>query len=96
LVVPVDIGQRGVPWVALADPEGNEFCVLEPREEYLGVGPVAAVVVDALNPRALARFWSHVTGLPVTRERPEYASLRQNSCFWLEYVRAVTNFLAQR
>jgi hypothetical protein len=25
---PVDIGQRNVPWVVLADPEGNEFCVL--------------------------------------------------------------------
>lgn len=25
---PVDIGQRGVSWVVLADPEGNEFCVL--------------------------------------------------------------------
>jgi predicted enzyme related to lactoylglutathione lyase len=25
---PVDIGQHGVPWVVLADPEGNEFCVL--------------------------------------------------------------------
>lgn len=24
----VDIGQRDVPWVVLADPEGNEFCVL--------------------------------------------------------------------
>ncbi len=25
----VDIGQsRAVPWVVLADPEGNEFCVL--------------------------------------------------------------------
>jgi catechol 2,3-dioxygenase-like lactoylglutathione lyase family enzyme len=24
----VDIGQRGVPWVVMADPEGNEFCVL--------------------------------------------------------------------
>ena len=23
-----DIGQREVPWVVLADPEGNEFCVL--------------------------------------------------------------------
>ena len=23
-----DIGQRDVPWVVLADPEGNEFCVL--------------------------------------------------------------------
>ena len=24
----VDIGQRDVSWVVLADPEGNEFCVL--------------------------------------------------------------------
>jgi predicted enzyme related to lactoylglutathione lyase len=27
----VDIGQGNVPWVVLSDPEGNEFCVLEPR-----------------------------------------------------------------
>jgi hypothetical protein len=25
---PADIGQGEVPWVVLADPEGNEFCVL--------------------------------------------------------------------
>jgi Glyoxalase-like domain len=25
---PVDIGQREQTWVVLADPEGNEFCVL--------------------------------------------------------------------
>lgn len=28
---PADIGQRDVPWVVLADPEGSEFCVLTPR-----------------------------------------------------------------
>ena len=27
----VDIGQGDVPWVVLADPEGNEFCVLRPQ-----------------------------------------------------------------
>jgi predicted enzyme related to lactoylglutathione lyase len=27
----VDIGQGDVPWVVLADPEGNEFCVLRRR-----------------------------------------------------------------
>ncbi|TDE99069.1 VOC family protein [Occultella glacieicola] len=27
----VDIGQKDVPWVVLADPEGNEFCVLGDR-----------------------------------------------------------------
>jgi len=28
---PIDIGQGEVPWVVLADPDGNEFCVLPPR-----------------------------------------------------------------
>ena len=30
---PVDIGQGDVPWVLLADPEGNEFCVLSSKSE---------------------------------------------------------------
>ena len=28
---PADIGQRDVNWVVLADPEGNEFCVLSSK-----------------------------------------------------------------
>ncbi len=28
---PVDVGQGDVPWTVLADPEGNEFCLLTPR-----------------------------------------------------------------
>jgi catechol 2,3-dioxygenase-like lactoylglutathione lyase family enzyme len=28
----VDIGQGDVRWIVLADPEGNEFCVLTPRD----------------------------------------------------------------
>jgi len=27
---PADVGQGDVPWTVLADPEGNEFCVLTP------------------------------------------------------------------
>ncbi len=27
----IDIGQGEVPWVVMADPDGNEFCVLTPR-----------------------------------------------------------------
>ncbi|WP_199235694.1 VOC family protein [Micromonospora sp. S4605] len=27
----VDVGQGDVPWTVLADPEGNDFCVLAPR-----------------------------------------------------------------
>jgi hypothetical protein len=29
---PADIGQGDVSWVVLADPEGNEFCVLADRK----------------------------------------------------------------
>lgn len=29
----VDIGQGDVPWVVMADPEGNEFCVLRPSHQ---------------------------------------------------------------
>ena len=29
---PVDVGQGDVSWVVLADPEGNEFCVLRTRD----------------------------------------------------------------
>ena len=28
----VDIGQKDVSWVVMADPEGNEFCILRPSE----------------------------------------------------------------
>ncbi len=28
----VDVGQGDVSWVVLADPEGNEFCVLQKRQ----------------------------------------------------------------
>jgi hypothetical protein len=83
----VDIGQGDTPWVVLSDPGGNEFCVLEPRDEYRDIGPIAAVVFDARDPRAQARFWSELTGLPVTREHPVYASLRQESRFWVEFIR---------
>jgi glyoxalase superfamily protein len=28
----IDVGQSGAAWVVLADPEGNEFCVLTARD----------------------------------------------------------------
>lgn len=31
--VEVDIGQKDVTWVVLADPEGNEFCVLSGKAQ---------------------------------------------------------------
>jgi len=62
---PAEIGQGEVPWVVLTDPEGNEFCILEPRPEYAETGALAAVVMAALDPAALATFWAEVSGLPL-------------------------------
>jgi predicted enzyme related to lactoylglutathione lyase len=60
--VRADIGQGDVPWEVMADPEGNEFCVLDPRPVYLGIGPVAAIVADCRDPAAVAGFWRLATG----------------------------------
>jgi predicted enzyme related to lactoylglutathione lyase len=72
----VDVGQGDVPWVVLADPEGNEFCVLEPRDEYRDTGPVAAVVIDCADPAALAPFWVSAAGWPVARAEDDIVGLR--------------------
>jgi len=76
---PADIGQGDVPWVVLADPEGNELCVLDPRDEYAATGAVAAIVVDAADPAALARFWSEAAGWPPAASSGTFASLRSAS-----------------
>ena len=64
-----DIGQHDTAWVVLADPEGNEFCVLDPRDRYQGAPGLAAIVLDANDPELLAGFWSAATGWPIARPR---------------------------
>ncbi|WP_127479118.1 VOC family protein [Nocardioides pantholopis] len=60
------IGQGDVPWVVLADPEGNPFCVLEDRATYAGAGPVAALPLASADPDRDAVFWSWLTGWTAT------------------------------
>jgi hypothetical protein len=67
-----DIGQGDVPWAVLADPEGNEFCILEPRPEYATTGPLAAIVVDSVDPQAMARFWTAAAGWPLREHEGMY------------------------
>ncbi|WP_430784076.1 VOC family protein [Actinoplanes sp. G11-F43] len=85
---PVDIGQRDVPWTVLADPEGNEFCVLEPREIYRDTGPIAAVVVDCTDPREMARFWGAAIDWPVRAVTADFASMRADGGPYLEFLRS--------
>jgi len=86
----IDLGQGAVPWTVLADPEGNEFCVLEPREQYTGTGALAAIVVDTVDPARLSEFWSRTCGWPVAHRSPTMVGLRSATDLgsWLEFVRS--------
>jgi predicted enzyme related to lactoylglutathione lyase len=86
---PADVGQGDVPWAVLADPEGNEFCVLEPRPVYRDTGPIAAVVVDCADPRAMARFWDEAMDWNLHEVTDEFASFRSAAGVgpYLEFLR---------
>jgi hypothetical protein len=84
-----DVGQGDVPWTALADPEGNLFRVLEPRPVYRDTGPIAAVVVNCADPRAMARFWSEAMDWTVYEVTDDHARLRSAKGVgpYLEFLR---------
>jgi hypothetical protein len=86
---PADIGQGDVPWTVLADVEGNEFCVLEPRPVYRDTGPIAAVVLDCADPRGMARFWGAATDWVVHSADDSLARLRSAAGVgpYLEFLR---------
>jgi len=61
----LDVGQRPEDGhVVLADPEGNEFCVIEPGNAYLaGCGLLGEVACD--GSREVGLFWSAALGWPL-------------------------------
>lgn len=71
----VDVGQQEAPWVVLADPEGNELCVLEPRPRYADAGPLAAIVVDVADPSQVGAFYATATGWSVARRSARVVSI---------------------
>ncbi|WP_104201461.1 VOC family protein [Cryobacterium sp. Y29] len=84
-----DIGQGDVPWTVLVDPEGNVFCVLDPRAIYADTGPIAAVVVSCADPRAMARFWNEAMDWTVHEVTDDLARLRSAAGVgpYLEFIR---------
>jgi predicted enzyme related to lactoylglutathione lyase len=73
-----DVGQGDVPWVVLADPEGNPFCVMEDRPEYAAAGSLAALPLDVADPARARDFWAWLTGW-VTVEEAGLVSLQHPS-----------------
>jgi hypothetical protein len=72
----------------MADPAGNEFCVLEPRDGYRQAGALAAVVIEAADPAALARFWADASGQQVGKDEGDFVGLRtvDGRGPWLEFL----------
>lgn len=67
----LDIGQRDVPWVVLADPEGNPFCVMEARPEYAVSGPLSSLPLDSADVERDLAFWAELSGwVPVDSAMP--------------------------
>jgi predicted enzyme related to lactoylglutathione lyase len=87
-----DGGQGDAPWTLLADPEGNLFRVLGPRSIYQDTGPIAAVVVNCSDPRAMARFWGEAMDWTLHEVTDNNARLRSAKGVgpYLEFLRTST------
>ena len=72
----IDIGQGAdEPHVVLADPEGNEFCVIEPGNSFLaGCGRLGAISCD--GSREVGYFWSEALGWPLVWDQDEETAIR--------------------
>ncbi len=70
-----DVGQGVVPWVVLADPEGNEFCILVRGEFLAHTGLLGSVVFEPAHP-ATGYFWAAATGWPVVYDEDGDVAIR--------------------
>lgn len=72
----VDVGQpQDADHVVLADPEGNEFCVVLRGEFLATTGFIGAVVFEPGNPAA-GYFWSAAIGWPLVYEQDGDTAIR--------------------
>ena len=72
----VDVGQRGDEGhVVLADPEDNEFCLIEPTNSFLaGCGRLGSITCDG-SP-AVGYFWSAALEWPLVWDQDEETAIR--------------------
>jgi len=71
----LDIGQGDVDHVVMADPEGNEFCVIEPGNGFLAdTGTIGALSSD--GSQAVGYFWSEALGWPLVWDQDEETAIQ--------------------
>jgi predicted enzyme related to lactoylglutathione lyase len=72
----IDIGQRpDEGHVVLADPEGNEFCIIEPENSFLaGCERLGSITCD--GPPKVGYFWSAALGWPLVWDQDEETAIR--------------------
>jgi hypothetical protein len=75
-VSEIDIGQgRDAHHVVLADPEGNEFCILEPGNNFVSDASwVGSLTCD--GSRAVGHFWSAALGWPLVWDHDGETAIR--------------------
>jgi predicted enzyme related to lactoylglutathione lyase len=72
----IDIGQGSEErHVVLADPEGNEFCVIEPENSFLAeCGFIGALACE--GSQATGYFWSEALGWPLVWDQDQETAIR--------------------
>ena len=72
----IDIGQRPEEGhVVLADPEGNEFCVIEPGNKFLAdCGFLGELACD--GSQAVGYFWSEALGWPLVWDQDQETAIQ--------------------
>jgi hypothetical protein len=75
----IDIGQGpDADHVVLADPEGNEFCVIEPGNNFLAdCGFLGALSSD--GSQQVGYFWSEALGWPLVWDQDQETAIRSPS-----------------
>ncbi len=75
----IDIGQgEEEPHVVLADPEGNEFCVIEPGNNFLAdCGFIGAINCDGTQ--EVGYFWSAALGWPLVWDQDQETAIQSPS-----------------
>ena len=72
----IDVGQGpNDEHVVLADPEGNELCIIEPGNKFLAdCGRFGSITCDGT--RAVGYFWSEALGWPLVWDQDEETAIR--------------------